>query len=140
MAAIPWKGLQIQASLGHTDATYRTLRLDSNYDGNRQVFTPDWNGMITAQYAIPIGKKNGHLLLRGEALYTGKQYFDLANRIHQSAYLVVNGRVAWQMKKVEVAVWGRNLGSVKYIAYAYDFGGMHLGAPLTWGMTVRYGL
>jgi iron complex outermembrane receptor protein len=139
LSAIPLKGLEVQANLGHTDARYTTLRLAENYDGNRQVFTPAWNGMLAAQYAIALGTgKKTRLLLRGEAFYTGDQYFDLANKISQASYLLVNARAALQFKRNEIALWGRNLGSVKYIAYAYDFGGMHLGAPLTWGITLRH--
>jgi len=30
----------------------------------------------------------------------------------------------------------RNLGDKKYIAYAYDFGAIHLGNPKTYGVTL----
>jgi iron complex outermembrane receptor protein len=32
--------------------------------------------------------------------------------------------------------WGRNLGDKKFIAYAYDFGAVHLGNPKTYGITL----
>ena len=37
-------------------------------------------------------------------------------------------------------VWMRNLGDKKYIAYAYDFGAIHLGDPFTWGLTCSFHL
>jgi iron complex outermembrane receptor protein len=32
--------------------------------------------------------------------------------------------------------WARNLGDKRYIAYAYDFGAIHLGDPKTFGITL----
>jgi iron complex outermembrane receptor protein len=139
--AIPIQGLEIQAQVGHTDARYKTLRLNENYDGNRQIFTPAWNAMLATQYGHSISKRSkSRMVLRGEAIYTGEQYFDLKNTISQKAHLLINARASLYTGKMEFSIWGRNLGSVKYISYAYDFGGMHLGNPLTWGLTVRFQL
>jgi iron complex outermembrane receptor protein len=33
--------------------------------------------------------------------------------------------------------WMRNIGDKKYISYAYDFGGTHLGNPKNFGVTLR---
>ena len=139
LTTVPVKGLELQANFGYTDAKYKSLPYgDTSYSGNRQVFTPDVNSLLAAQYTLPLDKTGQMMLvLRGEFKYTGKQYFDLANRISQDAYSLVNLKVGFRYKRTDLSVWARNLGGTKYISYAYDFGGMHLGPPMTWGVTLR---
>ena len=140
--ARPLKGLELQYNFGYTDAEYTRLRLSQNgqevnLDGNRQIFTPSSTSMLVAQYSFPLKfKKPAHFILRGEWIHLGNQYFDLANTIEQEAYSLLNARVGVSLKKMDVFLWGRNLGRKKYIAYAYDFGGVHLGDPRTYGVTV----
>ena len=66
----------------------------------------------------------------------GKQYYDLANTISQEAYGLVNARLGVEFKHAGLFAWARNLGDKKYISYAYDFGGIHLGDPRTYGLTL----
>ncbi|HEY0058521.1 MAG TPA: hypothetical protein VGB56_05260, partial [Flavisolibacter sp.] len=77
------------------------------------------------------------LVGRGEWLYLGRQYFDLANTISQSSYSRFNTRAGIVTPYAEVFFWTRNLGNKAYIEYAYDFGGVHLGHPRTIGFTAR---
>ena len=79
---------------------------------------------------------NMGLVVRGEWLYTGKQYFDLSNNISQDGYSLFNTRFGVSFKKIELMFWGRNLADKRYIAYAYDFGAVHLGNPKTYGLTL----
>jgi iron complex outermembrane recepter protein len=76
------------------------------------------------------------LVARGEWMHLGKQYFDLSNNISQNAYSLLNTRFGISSKHGELMFWGRNLGDKKYIAYAYDFGAIHLGNPKTYGVTL----
>jgi iron complex outermembrane receptor protein len=142
LTLLPLKGLELQYNAGWAHATYKTLRLsqngqEMNYDGNRQVFTPTQTSLVTAQYGVPVGT-GGHFrfTIRGEWVLTGKQYFDLANTISQDSYSVLNLRTGITYKQYGLYVWIRNLADERYIAYAYDFGGTHLGNPRTYGMTV----
>jgi iron complex outermembrane receptor protein len=48
-----------------------------------------------------------------------------------------NVRAGVSTKNFELYFWGRNLGNQQYIAYAYDFGAVHLGDPKTYGITFR---
>ena len=140
--ARPLKGLQLQYNFGYTDAEYTRLRLSQNgqevnLDGNRQIFTPSTTSMLVAQYSFPLKfKKQVHFISRAEWVHLGNQYFDLANTIEQEAYSLLNARVGVNLKRFDVFLWGRNLGQQKYIAFAYDFGGVHLGDPRTYGVTV----
>lgn len=77
-------------------------------------------------------------MLRGELKSIGQQYFDLANTITQNAYSLVNTSIGFDAKKFQLLFWSRNVTGKKYIAYAYNFGGVHLGDPATYGVTLRF--
>lgn len=142
ISATPVKNLQVDYNFGYTHATYDELKISSNgsvadLSGNRQIFTPLTTSSLAIQYSIPFGKNGqNHVLLRGEWMNVGKQYFDLANQIAQNDYNLINTRAGVSFRHLDILFWGRNLLDRKYIAYAYDFGAVHLGNPLTWGFTV----
>jgi iron complex outermembrane receptor protein len=93
--------------------------------------------MLALQYGFDLGTKHDlKILARGEWMYIGTEYFDLANNIKQSPYSLLNARVGLAGKGFEIMFWGRNLTDEKYIAYAYDFGATHLGNPKNWGVTI----
>jgi iron complex outermembrane receptor protein len=137
------KGFEATYNLGYTNAKYTKLNLPQNgtevdLSGNRQIFTPDITSLLALQYSVSlIPSQQLQLVLRGEWIYLGKQYFDLANSIPQSSYNLLNARLGVTIKHVELFFWERNMTNVKYIAYAYDFGAAHLGNPRTYGFTFR---
>lgn len=147
IAALPAKGLQIEYSFGLTDATYKNLRMpqsvngdamEINLDGNRQIFTPKHTSMLAAQYNYQIGSASkAAIVVRGEWINLGDQYFDLGNNIKQKGYSIVNAKVGFTLPGFEFMLWGRNLTDETYIAYAYDFGATHLGNPFNYGATIR---
>lgn len=138
VSAVPVNGLQVDYNFGYTDATYNTLNLSGDdKKGNRQIFTPKVTSMLAAQYSYSIGAKGLKLVARGEWMYLGEQYFDLANTIKQSPYGLINARAGVSSSSFEVMFWGRNLGDKEYISYAYDFGAVHFGDPRNWGVTLR---
>ena len=106
--------------------------------GKKQVFTPDITSMLAAQYSFNLNtRKQLKLVLRGEWMHLGEQYFDLSNNISQDAYSLLNVRVGISARFGELMFWGRNLADTRYIAYAYDFGAIHIGNPATYGVTLR---
>jgi iron complex outermembrane receptor protein len=140
LAAMPVKGLQIEYNLGISQAKYTNLKVASNgaevdLTGNKQIFTPAYTSMAAVQYGVAVGDVK--LLVRGEWMALGKQYFDLGNTVSQSAYSLLNARVGASYRSFDLMFWGRNLGDQKYIAYAYDFGATHLGDPRNYGVTLR---
>ncbi len=140
----PVKGLQIDYNFGYNDAKYKSLKLpndsltaEKNYNGNQQIFTPSHTSMLAVQYTYNIGGiQNLQLIARVEWRSLGKQYFDLKNTISQDAYNIFNTRFGVSAKNFEVMLWGRNLSNQKYIEYAYSFGGIHLGNPYNYGVTL----
>jgi iron complex outermembrane receptor protein len=143
LAAIVLKGLEATYNFGYTDAKYTKLKLsqkgsEADLSGNRQVFTPDITSLLALQYSISLMPSNKlQLIVQGEWTYLGKQYFDLANSITQSPYNLLNTRLGLKIKHAELYFWERNIGDIKYIAYGYDFGAVHLGNPRTFGFTFR---
>lgn len=142
IAATVLQGLELDYSYGYTRAEYKTLKLpqggnEVNLEGNYQVFMPRSTSMLALQYTYKIGTGLKLAVIgRGEWMRIGKQYFDLGNNISQVPYNLVNARAGFSSKIVDVMFWIRNIGSKKYIAYAYDFGAVHLGTPETWGISV----
>ncbi len=143
IAATPVKGFEATYNFGYTYAKYTKLKLSSNGSevdlaGNRQIFTPDVTSMLALQYGIPVNQSQSvKIIVRGEWMYFGKEYFDLANTIYESPYNLLNARLGVATRHFELFLWGRNLTDVKYISYAYDFGATHLGNPKTYGVTFK---
>jgi iron complex outermembrane receptor protein len=143
LAATPLKGLQIEYTGGFTNATYKDLKVSQNggevdLSGKKQIFTPAQTSMLAIQYQMGFGSaQDFKVVLRGEWMHLGEQFFDLSNNIRQAPYNLLNTRAGFIYKKVELMFWGRNLSDEKYIAYAYDFGATHLGNPKTYGVTLR---
>ncbi|MGN6495503.1 MAG: TonB-dependent receptor [Agriterribacter sp.] len=141
-SATPVKGLQLNYNFGYTDASYANLKLSQNgasvdLEGKKQIYTPEFTSMLSAQYSYTISNKHQlKAVVRGEWVYLGRQYFDLNNSIAQSPYSVFNTRVGFSCRNAELMFWTRNLGAKRYIAYAYDFGAVHLGNPRTLGVTL----
>ena len=137
------KGLSVQYNSGFTDAKY--IKLEGVNDGeqidlsgNKQVFTPAYTQSIALQYDLNIGKNVW--TIRTDYLRTGKQYFDLANKIVQNEYGLLNLRSSIRTNHFDFSVWARNIAGTKYIDYAYDFGAAHLGRPRTFGIGIGYRL
>jgi iron complex outermembrane recepter protein len=146
LAAKPARGLQLDYHVGYTHAKYQNLKLSQNgtavnLSGKRQIFTPATTSMLALQYSCTLGGRLPlQLVARGEWMHLGKQYFDLANTIAQNGYGLLNARLGVSLKRWALLLWARNLGDKKYLAYAYDFGAVHLGNPKTMGLSVSVGL
>lgn len=141
-AATLTQNLQVDYNFGFTSAKYKSLKLSQNgseadLSGNSQVFTPSTTSMLAAQYRFPLGSaRKLHLVIRGEWMSLGRQYFDLANTIKQDGYSLFNTRSGIVSGRGELMFWARNIGNKRYVSYAYDFGAIHLGDPRTIGVTL----
>lgn len=142
LSAIPVKGLSLAYNFGYTDAKYDRLEVPKDgatvdLSGNRQIYTPEITSMLALQHNTVIDQTSGlNLILRGEWLYLGDQFYDLANTVAQKGYSLLNAKVGFSHKSFDLFVWGRNLSNKRYVDYAYDFGAAHLGNPKTYGITL----
>ncbi len=142
------KGLQVDWNFGTTAATYSKLaipqsvfvagksqKVETNFTGNRQIFTPNVTSMLALQYGQSLNK-NVQFIARTEWRLLGKQYFNLANTYSQEDYSTINIRTGFSTKNFDLMFWGRNLSNTTYIAYAYSFGAATLGNPRTIGLSL----
>jgi iron complex outermembrane receptor protein len=142
VSSTPLKGLQVDYNFGYTDATYQALKVSQNgsvvdLNGNKQIYTPGCTSMSAVQYSFYLSSNhNIKLVARGEWLFLGKEYFDVANTISQNSHSLFNARLGVSSKYIDIFFWSRNISDKKYIAYAYDFGAVHLGDPKTYGISV----
>lgn len=145
-ASTPVTGLQVDYNFGYTDATYKSLKVSQNGESvdlerKKQIFTPEVTSMLAAQFEFKLSAKQQlRFVVRGEWSYLGEEFFDLSNNIRQAPYSLFNARIGFSAKYFSLFAWGRNLSDKKYIAYAYDFGAVHLGDPKTYGVTLRVNL
>lgn len=138
--ALPFRGFRVDYSFGYTDAQFSQLLVSENghevdFRGKHQLFTPDVTSMLAGQYQKGINN-NLSVIMRAEWKFLGRQYFDLANTIMQSPYHLLNTSLELNYKNAGLKFWVRNITGKNYIAYAYDFGAVHLGDPRTIGMTL----
>ncbi len=144
LSSKPVKGLQVDYNFGTTRARYSSLKVSSDgaevdLSGKRQLFTPNVTSMLALQYQrIVLEKAQIGFLVRGEWMYLGEQFFNLANTIRQSPYQVLNARAGIYSRRAELYFWSRNLTDQQYVSYAYDFGAVHIAPPATYGVTLRY--
>lgn len=135
--------LEIFGNLGYTHARYTKLSIkddEENIDlkGNRPIFTPEWTASIGAKYSYRFGRtKDQGLTFNINSKWLGKQYFDLKNTITQDTYGLLNANIGYENRGYSISIWGQNLTEKRYIDYAYNFGAIHLGNPLTYGITLR---
>ncbi len=132
--------LDVWYNAAYTHARYTDLRLageeeNVQFSGNRPVFTPEWTSSLGVQYAYFIGKHR--IQVGGQWKYMGHQYFDVANTLEQKPYGLLNANLGYSLQGYELILWGQNLTDSRYVDYAYDFGAVHLGRPITYGITVR---
>jgi len=122
--ARPLQGLDIWATYAYIDASFSDdFIVDTDGDGltenlkdNKLTRTPRNSGSVIAQYAIPVGDM-GEVILRGEYLYKGEQYFDIANNLSESEYELYNARIAFESAdgNWDLALVGENLTNREYI-------------------------
>ena len=134
------KHISIDYNAGFTNAEFETLAIAQNgtsniLNGNKQIFTPDLSSMLALQYET-VFNNNVRGFIRTEWKYIGTTYFDLANTIKQNPYSLLNASAGIQINDISFKIWTRNLSNQHYIAYAYDFGAVHLGDPATSGLTI----
>lgn len=132
--------LDVYGNFAYTHARYTDMsRVDESENiilkGNRPIFTPDWTSMAGIKFTYPLAAQQS-IQINAYTKFLGKQYFDLDNTIGQSSYALLNASIRYENRGYSITAWGQNLGDKKYIDYAYNFGAVHLGNPLTYGLTL----
>jgi iron complex outermembrane receptor protein len=124
----PNKGLKLSYHGGITDASYLKT-------GMHPVFTPKYSQSITIHYDF-LSTMNSSFYLQTQMRWIGDTYFDVKNELKQSSYFVEDFNIGWNLKANNISIWSKNIWNKKYIAYAYDFGAIHLGDPSLFGISL----
>lgn len=149
----PVSTVQIALSGGFLDSKYDSGQTLSGIDisGNEFPFAADvsFNGSVDWTVTT-IG--DGDLSLYGEAVYTGKYFYDpFGNRqatgpmrLGGGDYWLLNGRMSYTAERYTISAWVKNLADKLYFPYALNleagFGIDYLsrGAPRTFGVDVTF--
>lgn len=140
--ATPFKGLLLQYNIGYTNAVFESLNIAQqgnmvSLKGKHQIFSPDMTSFLAIQYNLAFDQKKNNVFVRAESKLTGNTYFDLNNTIKQAPYSIQNMSAGVNLKNTSIVAWSKNIFNAKYVAYAYDFGAVHLGDPTTFGITIN---
>lgn len=144
LKAVLTTGLELNYDLGFTDAGYESLLIaqdggQANLKENKQIYTPEITSMLALQYSSNLGmNENWKFTARAAWRYLGEQYFDLTNNLRQEPYSLYNGSIGVSYQEIRFRVWGRNIFDTQYISYGYNFGAVHLGNPVTVGVTLSF--
>lgn len=91
-------GLDAYAGLGVTNSTIKQYSVDPANVGKRAPYIPESSANVGAQYRFPLG--NGlRMVLRGDVIMKGKQYWDPENSTARSALTLLNLRAALEDAK-----------------------------------------
>lgn len=127
LAAIPVKGLQVDASIGVNKTEYQGFDLKrvnfftmvqttTPIGGNQLSNAPGHTLFLGIQYEHALSKKV-RAVIRGEVRNTGSYYTDIQNKIEQPDYTLLNTRVGLVHEKFSVFFWGQNITNERYLAY-----------------------
>jgi iron complex outermembrane recepter protein len=112
-----------------------------NMNGQPLVRSPDWSGNLTARYVTDTSV--GTFDASSTLFYSSKFYIDVGDRVAQTAYALVNARLAFRPKgtALEIGVWGKNLSN-KPVLFSQAFSTfadpVNYSPPLTFGADATY--
>jgi iron complex outermembrane receptor protein len=107
--------------------------------GRQMQRAPEFTASLAASYGFDFA--GGRLGLWGNLYYTSKIYFDAAEQFRQNGYELLGLRVDWTdpSDQLTLAVFGDNVTGTKYLKQFNTGGfGAGYGAPMTWGVSLRY--
>ncbi|NJK82590.1 MAG: TonB-dependent receptor [Saprospiraceae bacterium] len=150
VSAIPFRGLQLDGSLGVNETITREFDLKrvnfgtgvettTPIGGKRLSNAPSHTIFFGAQYEYAISKKL-KAIVRGEVRNIGSYYTDIQNQIEQPSYTLINSRIGFNYDKYSLFFWGQNLNNERYLAFGNpdsSFGrNVRTAAPRTFGATL----
>jgi iron complex outermembrane receptor protein len=132
-------GLDAYAGLGITNSTIKKYAVDPSNVGKRAPYIPEASANVGMQYRFDIG--NGlRIVLRGDVVMKGRQYWDPENSTPRSALTLLNLRTALEdVKGKWLAALSVNNATDKAYNSEWVGGGFsHPAQPRTVRFDVRY--
>ncbi len=100
---------------------------------------PDFTATLSADYIKHLAASE--IKLSTNLYFTSKFYWEIGDRVSQSAYHVLNARASWHQHGsiFSVAIWGKNLTNTTYVQSAGiggDGDGLLWAPPRTGGIEI----
>jgi len=136
-------GLDVFGSFGYAHARFDEGSSSSGGDvsGNRLPNTPDYTGMVGAQWSHDLAA-GATVYGRGDIVVYGAFRYDDANRAGQDAYSLTNLRGGVRVGHFLGELWIRNAFDTRYVPIAFAYPGFtpsgflgEVGRPRTFGVT-----
>lgn len=143
----PVNGLMVQMNYGFTHATFKEYvdeKKNIDYSGNRLPMVPSHTFAVGADYTI--SNPCSHIdrfLVSLNYTGTGRIYWKEDNKVSQSYYGQLNGKVSATKGFATFAIWAKNITDTQYNAFYFESGGKGLaqrGRPFTIGGSVAISL
>ena len=145
--AYPTQGLNLFAGFGYTRARFKdfeamawnatqTALIVHDYKDNYLPYAPKYTYNAGIQY-----RNAGGLFARADLLGTGPFYGDAANKAKQDAYEILNFRIGYEMKQLDVYLWMENAFDEEYLTWLSPYNSNTVGLdgpPRTFGATVTW--
>ncbi len=95
-----------------------------DYKKNKVPFVPEYTFAASVDYRfdLPAGYMLRNVTVGANVNGQGKVYWDEANTMNQKVYTVLGAHLAFNLGKVKLNVWGRNLTDSRYNVFAVNSG------------------
>lgn len=124
---LPIAGFDASISYGYTDATFTKYTQIKNgttidYSGNYIPYVPKHTLGIQAGKTFTFANSTILDKIRIGVIYRGAGaiYWTDANNHHQPYYSVLDGKISFIRKSIQLDLWGRNLTDTEYESYYFE--------------------
>ncbi|PIE39705.1 MAG: hypothetical protein CSA53_00145 [Gammaproteobacteria bacterium] len=140
----PLDGLDVFLAGSWLETEYKSFPANPAVEGNQLMRAPKTSASSGVQYRMPLADI-GDLLVRVDAMYSDKMYFNTRNSdaVSADSYTLVNARIALELYSGwELSLWGKNITDEAYVQHSFTLYGddSHViyGEPSMWGVTAAY--
>ncbi len=134
------EGFEFMASYGFTHATFisNVLNATINYNGNFIPYVPKNTLAIQLKKTFEIGNSNllNRIVLNTIYKGTGEIYWNDKNSHKQEFYNLLDARISFIRRNIQVDFWATNLTNISYEAFYFESGKKYvqMGRPLHMGV------
>jgi outer membrane receptor protein involved in Fe transport len=143
--AYPGKGFELTFGYGYTHAKFKEYIVtdELNYNDNFIPYVPASTISAGANKSVSINNKLldkivAHLNYKG----VGKHYWDLENSVSQDYYGLLDAKLSFVRKNIQLDIWGKNLLNTSYNTYYFVISTLknsyaQLGKPVSIGVNLK---
>lgn len=120
----PTDNLTIWANYGFTHATFTHYDTGNNidYSGKRVPFIPTHTLNVGTDYKLPLknSKTLRSITLGANLAANGQIYWNESNTARQPFYATLGSHILFDLGKMEINLWGKNLTDKQYHAFYFE--------------------